>query len=241
MNAVDEITAAAEREGEAPLPALTQAELCALGAAAESLVCERTWNWWAGLDEDERVRLTARALGLLTHRGLVRPGRGDLPGIPVPELGLILAARARPRLIVVCQVPGKVATFEPRFFGMTATGTGLRVLVREILTDEPSGPGGRRDFGTVLAYALVTPARAAELICEWAREAGQRYGGDAARPVVDLFGHHGDGQPFQNRFELRPAEKSFDVRYVDTGIPPGRFGENRTRQMLTDELIRAGR
>lgn len=238
MNAIDEITAVVERDGAATLPALTQAELCALGAADKSLVCKKTWEWWTGFQDAERDDLAARALGLLAHRGLVVPASGQVPGVPMPELGLVLAARTQPEPVVTCQVPGRDAAFEPRFFGMTQDGVGLRVLVCEILTGKPSGPGERADFGTVLSYALVTPARTAEIVCAWARSTTSREA--TAKPEVDIFGHSGDGQPYADRFELRPADRFFDLHHVGAGIPPGRFDEMRTVKVLTDALMRAG-
>lgn len=238
MNAVDEITAVVERDGAATLPALTQAELCALGAADKSLVCKRTWEWWTGFRDAEREDLAARALGLLAHRGLVVPASGEVPGVPVPELGLILAARTQPEPVVTCQIPGKDAAFEPRFFGMTEEGAGLRVLVCEILTSKPSGPGERADFGTMLSYALVTPGRTAQIICAWARAAARREA--AAKPAVNMFGHGVEGQPYADRFELRPDGRCFGLHHAGAGIPPGRFDEMRTVKMLTDALMRAG-
>jgi hypothetical protein len=74
MNPVDSLAAAAERDGMVPLPALSQAELCALGAAGKGLVCQRTWAWWTGLGEDTRADLATSSLELLAVRRLIRPG-----------------------------------------------------------------------------------------------------------------------------------------------------------------------
>jgi hypothetical protein len=237
VNAVDEIMAAAERDGAAELPALTQAELCVLGAASKSLICKRTWDWWTAMDDGKQADLTAKTLELLAIRKLLLPARGGTPIAPAPELGMILAARTYPEPIVACQVPGQDAAFHPRFFGMTQQGAGLRALVCELLTERPSGPDGRAEFGTMLSYTLVTPGKAAQIMCAWARTVGGL--GTEMRPTIDLFGHDKAGRPFRDRVELRPADKFFDVHRVAAGIPPGRFDDMQVHKMLADTLAGA--
>ncbi|HTU72137.1 MAG TPA: hypothetical protein VMG38_01330 [Trebonia sp.] len=58
---IHQLVAAAERDGTVALPALSEAELCTLGAAGTSLVCVRTWAWWTGLSERERAGLAVRS------------------------------------------------------------------------------------------------------------------------------------------------------------------------------------
>lgn len=234
MNKVEALASAAERDGSVELPVLTQADLCALGAAHQSLICERTWNWWTDLDRDQQAGLTAKSLEILALRGLVVPSAGRIPAVPSPELGLILAARTRPQIVVICQVSGQDAAFEPRFFGITAQQGGLRALVRETLTTDAPSPGGRADLGTILRYTLMTPLSAADAVASWARRRG-------AVPTADVFGHGETGLLSLDRFEIRPAGDLYDVRCPAGGIPPGRLDPMELRQALTSAFTGAAR
>jgi hypothetical protein len=237
VNAVDSIAALAERDGSAALPALTQADLCALGAADKSLVCQRTWDWWLGLGEQGRKEMAAKSLELLAFRKLIVPVRGDVPAVPVPELGMILSARSYPEPLVTCQVPGADAALHPRFFGMTQEGIGLRVLVCELLTERPSGPGDHAEFGTMLSYTLVTPAWAAKVLAAWARVAGDF--GTGEPPVIDIFARDSGGRLARDRYEVFRDGEFFGVRRPATALPPERLDEMQATQMLTAALIGA--
>jgi hypothetical protein len=219
--------------GEVALPFLTQADLCAFGAAHKSLICERTWEWWTALSDDHRESLTARSMEILVRRGLVRPATGDIPAGPVPELGLILDARIHADLIITSQVPGRDPGFEPRFFGLPEEGD-LRTLVREVLTADPSGPSGRADFGTILRYALMGPSGAARAIAAWARAKG-------TATAIDLFGHAAAGGLSHDRIEIRPAGDLFDVLRPAGAAPPGSLDHAELRWLLTDAITSAGR
>jgi hypothetical protein len=232
MNPVDSLAAAAGRDGSAPLPALSQAELCALGAAGKGLVCQRTWTWWTGLGEDERAGRTISALELLAIRGLIRPGDGSAPVVPAAGLAVILAARLQPEPAVVCQVPGQDAAFCPRLFGMTREGGRPYLLVRETLTRQHAGMS---EFGMLLRYALVTPEAAARDLAGWVREAASVTG--ARPPVIDVFGHDGPGRLCRARLWARPAGGFFEVRR--DGIMPGRLDEKRLCQILATMLTGA--
>jgi hypothetical protein len=229
-NAIDAVTAIAERDGSAALPALTQADLCALGAADKSLVCQRTWDWWLGLGEQGREEMADQSLQLLAFRELITPARGGAPAVPVPELGMILAARSWPEPLVTCQLPGMDAALNPRFFGMTQQGTGLRVLVCELLTERPSGPGDRADFGTMLSYTLVTPHWAAKVLTAWARAAGGFI--TSGPPTIDIFARNADGQLARDRYEVRPDGQFLDIRRPETDLPPERLDDMQAARKL---------
>ena len=93
MTAAAVLAATAERDGIAALPALSQAELCALGAAGRSLVCERTWTWWTALGAGDRAALTVRSVELLAVRKLITAAGDPVRAAPAPGLAMILAAR----------------------------------------------------------------------------------------------------------------------------------------------------
>jgi hypothetical protein len=236
-DAIDAATALAERDGSAPLPALTQADLCALGAAEKALLCRRTWDWWLGLGERGRAEMAAKSLELLAFRELLMPGRGSVPAVPVPVLGMILAARSSPEPLVTCQVPGLDAARNPRFFGMTQQGTGLRALVCELLTDTPSGPGDSAELGTILSYALVTPAWAAKMLAAWARIAGDFAASQP--PAIDIFARDSGGRLGRDRYEILRDGEFFNIRRPATALRPQRLDEMLVTQLLTDALTGA--
>jgi hypothetical protein len=234
------LTATAERDGKAPLPALTQADLCALGAADKALLCQSTWDWWLSLGERGRQETAANSLSLLAFRELLMPARGHEQAVPVPGLGLILAARSAPEPLVTCQLPGQDATSNPRFFGMTQRGTGLRVLVCELLTDDPAGaPGNDAGFGNAITYALVTPGHAATMLATWARIASRF--ADAAWPTIDIYAHDPGGQLVLDRHEILLDGDLFYLRRPAIPQPPQRLDEMMVTQLLTTALTGAVR
>jgi len=236
---IDALAATAERDGTAPLPALTQADLCALGAAGKALLCQPTWDWWQSLGKRGRQQMAAKSLDFLSFRELLMPARGRVPAVPVPELGLILAARSSPEPLVTCQVPGLDATRNPRFFGMTQQGRGLRVLVCELLTSTPSGPGDSAEFGTILSYAVVTPAYAAKMLTTWARITSDYAPGEP--PEVDIYARSTGGRLALERYQMRLDGGLFDVRGPATALPSQRVDEMLAVQLLTAALTGAAR
>ncbi len=237
---IDALAATTERDGTAPLPALTQADLCALGAADKALLCQRTWDWWLSLGERGREETAANSLSLLAFRELLMPARGRVPAVPVPELGLILAARSAPEPLVTCQLPGQDATSNPRFFGMTQRGTGLRVLVCELLTDDPAGgPGNDAGFGKAIIYRLVTPGYAATMLATWARIASRF--ADAEWPTVDIYAHDPSGQLVLDRHELLLDGDLFYVRRPAIPQSAQRLDETMVTELLTTALTGAVR
>jgi hypothetical protein len=238
-NVIDALTATAERDGKAPLPALTQADLCALGVADKALVCKNTWNWWLSLGERGREETAANSLSLLTFRELLMPARGPVPAVPVPELGLILAARSAPEPLAICNLPGQDAGSNPRFFGMTQRGTGLRVLVCELLTDKPTSPGDSAGFGNEITYALVTPWYAATMLATWARIASDF--ADSEWPTIDIYARDPGGQLVLYRHELLLDGDLFYVRRPAISQPPQRLDEIMAIKLLTTALTGAVR
>lgn len=170
-NAVDVLVRMAAERGAIPLPALTEAELCALGAAKNSLVTERAAQWWGSFGDDEREGLVVRALALLATRRLLSPASGEVPAVPVPALGVILAARANPEPLVVCHVVKDIDaardgdfsradgrevahddTMAPRFFGLAGQDGRTRAVVCEM-------PAGAE---TIAAMPTATSAAMAD-------------------------------------------------------------------------------
>jgi hypothetical protein len=251
---VGALAAAADRDGAVSLPELSQAELCVLGVAGQSLVCEQTWSWWTSMSEDEQQDMTVKTLELLAVRRLIAPpAAGSRPADPGPHqnplrvaagAAVIVAARAAPRPLVTCQLPGRDASYQPRFFGMTQARRGLRTLVCELLTARPSGPDGRPEFGTVLRYALVSPAKAGAMLVSWAQTACPPGGPGGEPPTVDIFSHDQQQRLRRDRFRLLPDGSAFDVtRTGQDGAPDPalRFDRLGLAQQLTGALTGAAR
>lgn len=188
-NAVDVLVRMTARHGAMPLPALTEAELCALGAAKNSLVTERTARWWGSFDDDEREGLVVRALSLLAARRLLSPAQGEVPAVPIPALGVILAARAIPEPLVACHVVKDIDaardgdfsradgrevahddTMAPRFFGLAGKDGKTRAVVCEM-------PAGAETPAGMPAPAAGAMADSAAPVT-----GGSGDGGDQKRP-----------------------------------------------------------
>jgi hypothetical protein len=255
-DAPERLIASAERTGGIMLAELSQAELCALRAETASLVCERTSRWWARLGDSKREELGGMALELMVTRGFLRtpPGASAVQMYESdqltnehlgPELAIILAARTSPRPLVTCHVPGQdtLAWCHPRFFGITGPAGELRVLLCEVLTEEPAGLHGRPALGTILRYTLMTPERTAQMITSWAglMPGGMRRGGP---PTATLFAHGDQAALEQERFQIRPGRGTFTVTQMgpdgQSGLP-ATLDEARTIMELTSALTRMAR
>ena len=155
------------------LGVLSGADLCTLGATGHPVCWGELTVAWERLDEKERERLAETStLGLL-HRDLIKdqpPGQG-VPALIVPacyevsaELGILLAARTSPALIIAThheyRVPA-ITYFQPQ---------GACAIVEEI--PERAGSGTpetqRSPLGVIFSYRLLTPAFAAGELARWA-------------------------------------------------------------------------
>jgi hypothetical protein len=252
----EKLIASAERGGGIMLAELSQAELCALRAETASLVCERTSRWWVRLGPARRKELGRMALDLMASRELLclPPGAsaadmyeaGQLSNEQLgPELAVILAARASPRPLVTCHLPGmsELNWCHPRFFGITSPGRRLRALVSEVLTERPAGLRDRPTLGTIVRYTLMTPERTAQMITSWAGlipKDQQRNG----PPTLTLIAHDGRAAVNQERFEIRPGHGTFTVTRNDYGAdvaPAVTLNETETITELASALTRMAR
>jgi hypothetical protein len=155
---------------------------------------------------------------------------------------MIVAARTAPRPLVTCQLPGRDAGYQPRFFGMTQRRRGLRALVCELLTGRPSGPGGRPEFGTMIRYALVSPAKAGSMLASWAQTVSPPGSPGGEPPTVDIFSHDQQQRLRRDRFRLRPNGSAFEVTHTGQDgepDPPLRFDRMGLAQQLTTAITRA--
>lgn len=240
---------AALRRGAVRLPDLSEAELCAVGAATQSLIDGDTWARWRSLSDTQRGLLTEMAQDLLVTRKLLVPPQpatgpaatGEIPARP--ELGIILTARARPTVIAVCHPDGPDHAHQPRMFGVAEQGTGLRVLVTEHLTTQRADPV-RNVLGRVIEYFLLSPQQAGRTLASWAAEPARRGGLRRQRParVVGIYrGRDADAGGL--------ACERIGVRHVRGGLlldhtgpdgphPPVTCDKAELAQLLTGALIR---
>ena len=207
----ERLLAEAETSGVARLPALSTAELWVLCGVDQVLATEPEARWWAGLAEPDRERLTAGVLDYLTDRGLLRPagerelaGEREPAGEPGPAaagqpgrllvsaaLGMIVAARQNPEVVVIAtEFDGSVAG-TPRMFGVGQAGALPRAVVGEYVSGKVIRP-----FGPVHDFSLLSPARAGHVLALWATRTGggagpgERAAGGQPR-IVDVYAYSG--------------------------------------------------
>jgi hypothetical protein len=207
----ERLLAEAETSGVARLPALSTAELWVLCGVDQVLATEPEARWWAGLAAPDRERLTAGVLDYLTDRGLLRPagerelaGEREPAGEPGPAtagqpgrllvsaaLGMIVAARQNPEVVVIAtEFDGSVAG-TPRMFGVGQAGALPRAVVGEHVSGKVIRP-----FGPVHDFSLLSPARAGHVLALWATRTGggagpgERAAGGQPR-IVDVYAYSG--------------------------------------------------
>ena len=207
----ERLLAEAETSGVARLPALSTAELWVLCGVDQVLATEPEARWWAGLAAPDRERLTAGVLDYLTDRGLLRPagerelaGQREPAGEPGPAtagqpgrllvsaaLGMIVAARQNPEVVVIAtEFDGSVAG-TPRMFGVGQAGGLPRAVVGEHVSGKVIRP-----FGPVHDFSLLSPARAGHVLALWATRTGgaagpgERAAGGQPR-IVDVYAYSG--------------------------------------------------
>jgi hypothetical protein len=187
----------AEVRGAAPLPALTAAELWVLCGVDQVLATEPEARWWASLTRPDREELTGAVLESLAARGLLRlageaqpPAQGQ-PGrlLVTAPLGMIVAARQYPAMVVVAAESDGPAASAPRMYGVGSAGRLPQAIVGEYVSDTVIRP-----FGPVHYFSLLSPARAGHVLARWATRPrvgdgpGQHAAGRQPR-IVDVYGY----------------------------------------------------
>ncbi len=202
------LLAAAQRDGAVSLPELIAVDLCALGAALQSMFDELVWRSWVALPDSVRDEwATASRTGLVRRRlldppALVKGADDALAARVAPALALIMAARSRPAFIAVGSAAGNQRG-APRMYGIADTVRGLRAVLVEHASAERIGLGtGERltlppaldreragDLHQLYQYLLVSPERAVRVLSTWLTTSpgGSNAGGDIR--TVDVFRH----------------------------------------------------
>jgi hypothetical protein len=170
---IDEAQAASFVE----LVTVSALELCVLGGPRHALFEEPVTQAWAALGDRRRGKIMKLTTDGMVERRLLlpepSPERGTADYALDPALGIVLAARSRPAFVVVTETAAS-SLRTPRFLALGDQ----EVPVRAIVVEEPAAlPAGSRDFpnlrklgplGRFYRYLLVSQARAAELLAEWA-------------------------------------------------------------------------
>jgi hypothetical protein len=207
----ERLLAEADSAGVARLPALSTAELWVLCGVDQVIAAEPEARWWAGLAAPDREKLTGEVLQFLTDRGLLRPagerepdaepGPGDGPGLTAAgqpgrllvsaALGMIVAARQNPEVVVIATEPDGSVAGTPRMFGVGQAGGLPRAVVGEHVSGKVIRP-----FGPVHDFSLLSPDRAGHVLALWATRTGggagpgERAAGGQPR-IVDVYAYTG--------------------------------------------------
>jgi hypothetical protein len=201
----ERLLAEADSAGVARLPALSTAELWVLCGVDQVIAAEPEARWWAGLAAPDREKLTRGVLQFLTDRGLLRPA-GERepdaePGLTAAgqpgrllvsaALGMIVAARQNPEVVVIATESDGSVTGTPRMFGVGQAGGLPRAVVGEHVSGKVIRP-----FGPVHDFSLLSPDRAGHVLALWATRTGggagpgERAAGGQPR-IVDVYAYTG--------------------------------------------------
>jgi len=216
------ILAMVDELGGAPLPQLTDTDLCVFSDTLATVLDSDVWNAWLALPDEDRVRLADLARDFLVSRRLLRvapvpstsgDGSGMHQGLRIqPKLAFILAARQSPSFVGICSVPGVAQPSAPRLFGIAdETRTTPTLLMEQV--SERQVPA----FGHIRDYGLLLPERAAKVLATWM--AGTLR--DPAHPacVLALFTHPANSAHPADAPEQPPTVERLTVRGSSGGSP----------------------
>ncbi|MFC1405400.1 MULTISPECIES: hypothetical protein [Streptacidiphilus] len=219
VDEAEAIMAMVDAEGGAPLPQLTDTDLCVFSDAFATLLDKDVWTTWLALPDPERIRRAELAQGFLAERRLLRLVEdGCAPEVAIqPKLGYILAARQRPSFVAVCSVPGTAQPSAPHLFGLSDQSRSEQCLLAEQVT-----PRTVPVLGRIREYGLFLPRRAGNFVAGWAAGTLRLPGGGNESVVVDLYDHATQAQddgPTVERMTIRhsAADGTLRVEHVRPG------------------------
>lgn len=210
--------AATMTAGVVPLPAMTAAELCVLGAMSRSLIDASAWSWWISAPAARRTALWEMAWQFLSYRGLVTltaPGLTERARIG-PSASLIAAGRIRPAFIVLCREDGNGEPGRRRMFGIAEQDRGLRAVLVE--------DAGTRNLGwagPAYQYGLASPAAACHGLSRWAAPPGPAPGRPARRlpRLVDIYLPGAGPRLPAHQIAVYPDGRGLHVKRETSGPP----------------------
>lgn len=204
------------------LPAMTAAELFALGALAHPLLDNRALSWWN--EQPDHEALARRGYERLVEREMIDPTTGSLAPLP----GLVLAGRARPAFVIVCRPRPDADPGPAHAFGIADETAGLRAVLMEA-----AWPKDYKWAGPAYTFVLAGAPTASHDLANWAAERKHR--------TLDLYLPGSETRLPSTRFVVTPALRRL---HVDRVTPPGdprrvTCSEEELAAMVLDEMTGA--
>jgi hypothetical protein len=173
---MDERAAAVQRliddsaRGAVTLTVLSGLELCALGAAEQSLFDAAAAKAWGSLSDEKRGVARNETMAGLVERELLHPAAEAGQYTMATELSVIMGARANPTFALVTEVEGTDAR-SVKMFGLGDQDRPLQAVVVESPLLAPKGDYKQiarlGPLGWFYRYTLASPATAAEILVRW--------------------------------------------------------------------------
>jgi hypothetical protein len=169
------------RDGElVDLAVVSALDLCVLGGPRHPLFDEDVARAWLGMGDRQRTKVVDSVTesmlgrGLLIDEGLRTSARPRSCSYALqPELGLMLAARCRPSLIVLTAAEDQDLR-TVRLFALGDQAEPVRGFVVEMPAAPPPGGGGAfpdarklGPLGWIYRYVLASPDQAADVLARW--------------------------------------------------------------------------
>jgi hypothetical protein len=230
--AAEQLLAQADRDGVAPLPPLTAAELWVLCGTDQVLADEAELRWWNRKTDEQRRAMATSIPDLLNERNLLADGNGEASGGPArlpmtAGLAMIVSARQRPSVVAVGTRADGSVNGTPRMFGLAWDGQTMRAVVGEYIGQAMSKP-----YGPVLGpehkFSLLSVARTGHVLAVWASTSGTQMGirGRLSRAqggktrVIDVFRYQAGQLLSRERVSVAGASEPFGVSRQRTGAAP---------------------
>lgn len=209
----------------AKLPVMGTVELCALGALSHPLLDEYALKWWNA--QPDREAAARRGYDHMVQRNMIDPETGRIH----PQLGVILAARAKPAFIVVLRVRPDGDALPGRFLGIADEIAGLRAVLSE--TAPPVLSDKDKDAGPLYVYELSGPPKVSRYLAEFA--AGGKH------VTIDLYLPGSEANLPAERFIVTRAFRRLRVEHMTPGTAPRWMtcSEEELANMLLDTMAGA--
>jgi hypothetical protein len=228
----ERLIAEARQEGVARLPALSAGELWVLCGDQQVLADASESQWWASMTDEQRTAYATGVMDFLADRELLRraksppadDGHGATTAIMpmTPALGLVVAARQYPAVVVVCSLADGSIEEAPKLYGLAGGDQTVKVLVFEYISAKVHQP-----FGRLHHFSLVSVQRAARSVALWSTSSSSggllrgRLGGKSPQRIIDVYRNR-SGEPLtRDRVLVGPVrDRLHEVRIGTRSAAP---------------------